>query len=129
MLFRASAALIANSTARRFSTGSAPGRPRQTGQTFVFVGAPNAVEQAQKIFVAVSSWAWISRPMIDQPSLRPSSIGPAFTHPTSHISHRRRCRWRPQAFGPAAFTDGDALPSNVLKFSTNIAASFFAWAS
>jgi hypothetical protein len=29
----------------------------------VFGGAPNAVLQPQKIFDAVWSWAWISRPM------------------------------------------------------------------
>ncbi len=54
---------IASSTARRLSTGSAPGYPRQTGQTFVFGGAPNAVAQPQKIFVCVSRRAWTSRPM------------------------------------------------------------------
>jgi hypothetical protein len=29
----------------------------------VFGGAPNAVLQPQKIFEAVRSWAWISRPI------------------------------------------------------------------
>jgi hypothetical protein len=29
----------------------------------VLGGAPNRVEQPQKILVAVSSWAWISSPM------------------------------------------------------------------
>src|SRR4051812_16712327 len=37
--------------------------PRHTGQTWVLGSAPNAALQPQKIFVAVSSWAWISRPM------------------------------------------------------------------
>ena len=37
--------------------------PRQTGQTWVFGGAPNSVLQPQKIFVFVNSCAWISRPM------------------------------------------------------------------
>ena len=41
----------------RLSTGSAPGMPRQTGQTLVLGSAPNAALQPQKIFVAVSSWA------------------------------------------------------------------------
>ena len=41
---------MANSTTRRFSTGSTPGRPRQTGQVFWFGGAPNFAEQPQKIF-------------------------------------------------------------------------------
>jgi hypothetical protein len=31
--------------------------PRQTGQMWVLGGAPNAVEQAQKILVLVLSWA------------------------------------------------------------------------
>src|SRR5262245_54222128 len=59
----ASAARIASSTAARFSTGSAPGSPRHTGHTCVLGGAPNVVLQPQKIFDAVRSWAWISRPM------------------------------------------------------------------
>ena len=45
-------------------TGSAPGRPRQTGQTWLFGAAPSyAVEQAQNIFEAVRSWQWTSMPM------------------------------------------------------------------
>src|SRR5439155_24376269 len=59
----ASAARIANSTARRLSTGSAPGNPKHTGHSCVFGSAPNRVLQPQKIFVAVRSCAWISRPM------------------------------------------------------------------
>src|SRR3982751_6618689 len=57
----ASPARIARSTAARFNTGSAPGRPRHTGQTCEFGGAPNAVLQPQKILDAVSSCAGISR--------------------------------------------------------------------
>src|SRR3982751_2429608 len=56
-------ARIAIVTAPLLSAGSAPGRPRHTGQTWVFGGAPNAVEQPQKIFVLVRSWAWTSSPM------------------------------------------------------------------
>src|SRR5215831_17107911 len=59
----ASAATVASSTARLFRTGRAPGRPRQTGQRAVFGSAPNRVEHPQKILVAVSSCAWISRPI------------------------------------------------------------------
>jgi len=55
--FRACATRMASSTARRFNTGSAPGSPRQTAQTFVFGGDPNRVLQPQKIFVSVSSCA------------------------------------------------------------------------
>src|SRR3954471_17345840 len=61
--FSAIAASVANSTAFLFSTGSAPGRPRHTGQTFVFGGAPNVVGQLQKALVAVSSWTWTSSPI------------------------------------------------------------------
>src|SRR4026208_1276270 len=52
------------STARRLIVGSAPGSPRQTGQTWVFGGAPSyVVEQPQNIFEAVRSWQWTSMPM------------------------------------------------------------------
>src|SRR6202521_829367 len=57
------AARVANSTALRFSTGNAPGKPRHTGQTFVLGGSPKRVEQEQKILVAVRSWTWTSSPM------------------------------------------------------------------
>src|SRR5437763_1427732 len=59
----ASAARIASSTAAWFSTGSAPGNPRHTGQPCVFGAAPNAVLQPQKILDAVRRCAWISSPM------------------------------------------------------------------
>jgi hypothetical protein len=59
----ASEARRANSTARRFKTGSVPGMPRQTGQTSLLEGAPKRVEQPQKIFESVRSWQWTSRPM------------------------------------------------------------------
>ena len=45
-----------------FTTGSDPGRPRQTGQTWVFGSAPNAVEQPQNILDAVFSSTWTSSP-------------------------------------------------------------------
>src|SRR5579871_3164287 len=61
--FSAMAASTANSTALRFKTGKAPGNPRQTGQTFVFAGAPKCVEQEQKILVAVRSWTCTSNPI------------------------------------------------------------------
>jgi len=47
--FKASEASIASSTAWRLRTGSAPGNPRQTGQTLVLGGAPKLVGQPQKI--------------------------------------------------------------------------------
>src|SRR5271168_1489870 len=58
------AASTANSTARLFSTGSAPGRPRQTGQILVLGAAPNFAEKPQKALVRVSSCTWTSRPMM-----------------------------------------------------------------
>src|SRR5712691_11347597 len=61
--FSAVAARTANSTAFRFRTGNAPGRPKQTGQTFVLGGSPKRVEQEQKILVAVRSWTCTSSPM------------------------------------------------------------------
>src|ERR1700690_3395082 len=57
------AASTANSTALRVSTGSAPGRPRQTGHTLVFGGLPKRVEHEQKILVTVKSWTCTSSPM------------------------------------------------------------------
>jgi len=44
---------MAISTARLFSTGRVPGKPRHTGQTLVLGGSPKRVEQPQKIFVLV----------------------------------------------------------------------------
>src|SRR6266513_3427513 len=61
--FSAMAANTANSTALRFSTGKAPGSPRQTGQTFVLGGSPNRVEHEQKIFVTVRSCTCTSSPL------------------------------------------------------------------
>src|SRR5690606_10285015 len=55
--------LIADSTPVALTTGSAPGRPRQTGQVWVFGSAPRAVAQPQNILVRVPSSTWTSRPM------------------------------------------------------------------
>ena len=51
----ATPSLTANSTAFLFTVGSAPGRPRHTGQTCVFAAAPKAVPHAQNIFEPVFS--------------------------------------------------------------------------
>ena len=51
------------STASALATGSAPGKPRHTGQVRVFGGSPNESSQPQNIFVRVRNWTWISRPM------------------------------------------------------------------
>src|SRR5579862_77173 len=60
---RASAASVANSTAFSLSTGSAPGRPRQTGQMLVLGSEPNRLAQPQKALVAVRSCTWTSSPI------------------------------------------------------------------
>ena len=61
--------MTAKRTARSFRTGSTPGSPRQTGHTCVFAGAPNRVEQEQKILLSVLSCAWTSRPMTGKTSI------------------------------------------------------------
>ena len=60
--FSASPIRIADSTALALTTGSEPGRPRQTGQTWVLGSAPNAVEQPQNILDAVFSSTCTSSP-------------------------------------------------------------------
>src|SRR3989442_13895730 len=79
-------ALIAISTAPRFSAGSAPGSPRQTGQTCVLGGAPNAVGQVQKILLRVRSWACTSSPMTGSQSA--SAI--------VHLLHLERAAFSPE---------------------------------
>src|SRR5690349_9826856 len=54
---------MASSTACRFRTGRAPGKPRQTGQVFALGGAPKLVGHPQKILVAVASCTCTSRPI------------------------------------------------------------------
>ena len=49
--------------ASRFGTGSVPGWPRHTGQTFVLGSSPNPLRQPQNIFVRVESSTWHSSPM------------------------------------------------------------------
>src|SRR6266700_5698821 len=57
------AASTANSTALRFSTGSAPGNPRHVGQTCVFGSPPYLFTQPQNAFDSVRSWTWTSSPI------------------------------------------------------------------
>ena len=61
--FRARPIRIVYSIAIRFTTGSEPGRPRQTGQTWLLGSAPKAVAQPQNILVLVPSSTWVSRPI------------------------------------------------------------------
>ena len=62
-----------DSTACALTTGSAPGRPRQTGQTCVFGSPPNVVEQPQNILLAVPSSTCVSSPMTGSNSASASS--------------------------------------------------------
>src|SRR6202789_3217073 len=71
------AASTANSTACFLSTGSAPGRPRQTGQTWVLGSPPYSLMQPQKALERVSSWTWTSRPMTGWYLARISGESPA----------------------------------------------------
>src|SRR5712692_11898473 len=82
---------MAISTARLFSTGRVPGKPRHTGQTLVFGGSPKRVEQPQKIFVLVRSWTWTSRPITGSYFARTSgamevSTGVDFAIKSDHYS-------------------------------------------
>src|SRR5438874_2513582 len=107
--FSAIAASTAYSTAFLLSTGSAPGNPRQTGQTLVLGGAPNWVEQPQKILVWVSSCTCTSRPMTGSYFSRTrtaSSLLVAITHDYS--------RANPVVTGALASVEaaGFSLPEN-----------------
>src|ERR1700760_2010592 len=61
--FSAVDASTANSTARLFSTGRAPGSPRHVGQTCVFGADPNCVRHPQKALVVVRSCTCTSSPI------------------------------------------------------------------
>ena len=54
---------IVDSIAMAFITGIEPGKPRQTGHTWVLGGAPKAVGQPQKILDSVPSSTWTSMPI------------------------------------------------------------------
>src|SRR5580704_7102570 len=62
------------STVRRrpssFATGRTPGRPRHTGHTLVFGGAPNSLAQPHHIFDLVLSWTCVSSPMTASYSIK-----------------------------------------------------------
>src|SRR5512133_1966481 len=72
---RATPMPAAYSTARALTTGSAPGNPRHTGQTWVFGSAPNVVAHPQNIFVAVFSSTCVSRPRTGSYEATASSYG------------------------------------------------------
>src|SRR3954468_8980133 len=52
-----------NFSASSFATGNTPGIPRQTGQTFVFGGAPNSLAHPHHIFECVFNCTCVSKPM------------------------------------------------------------------
>ncbi len=64
---------IVDSIAVAFTTGSAPGRPRQTGQVWVLGSAPNSVAQPQNILLAVPSSTCVSSPITGSNSASASS--------------------------------------------------------
>src|SRR5271165_31444 len=99
------AASTANSTACLLSTGSAPGSPRQTGQMFVFGGAPNFAEQPQNAFVLVSSCTWTSSPItgsylviISGETLADAAITPSILAATAHLAPDSRYSGRLSVF-------------------------------
>src|ERR1022692_2161540 len=89
----ARAAWIAISRARAFNTGSAPGRPRHTGQTLVLGGAPKPVGHPQKILVRVLSWTCTSNPITG--SYFAISSGVATPKPPEAMLHYRKTYGKP----------------------------------
>src|SRR5512140_2390322 len=67
--------------------------PVHTGQVFSFGAAPNAVEQAQKIWLRVESWAWTSSPMTVSNAI--------VSYPSSGATRRSG---RTRSIAPAAVT-------------------------
>ena len=59
----ASPVRTASSTTRPLSTGSAPGKPRQTGVVCVLGSAPKVTRAVENSLLVVSNCAWTSRPM------------------------------------------------------------------
>src|ERR687895_162029 len=107
----ANAARVASSTARLLSTGSAPGRARHTGQTFVLGGAPKSVEHEQNTFVRVLSCTWTSRPTTI--SYFSVTFGSAVAVVTGVPRHRARAREHtPPRRGPPP---GSAAPAVVRR--------------
>src|SRR5512132_1919673 len=98
---------IADSTAFLLTTGSEPGKPRQTAQTWVFGSAPNAVEQPQNIFEMVFSSTCTSSPSTGSYAASASSYGRTVIAPLPSRDHpcdRERRHWTTdqQRGGPVA---------------------------
>ena len=75
----------------RWSIGSVPGWPRQTGQVWTFGSSPKESSQPQNIFVFVESWTWISSPITGSQSVAVTSPPPV------HRRRRPACRSRSPA--------------------------------
>src|SRR3954463_10770744 len=79
------------SIALRFVTGSEPGMPRQTGQTWVLGSAPNSVEHPQNIFVVVPSSMWVSMPSTGSYFASASSYGTSVVVSAMLVSQPLQC--------------------------------------
>src|ERR1700722_12237119 len=93
----ASPILIVYSIADRFVTGSEPGRPRHTGHTALFGGAPKTVGQPQNIFVVVPSSTCVSRPITGSYRDSASSKGTSSVTLTSPVPSPEPAAGRPSA--------------------------------
>ena len=82
---------IVDSMASALITGSAPGRPRQTGQVWVLGSAPNVVSQPQNILLAVPSSTCVSRPMTGSYSCSASAYGTVMS--PSVVAVFAKSRW------------------------------------
>src|ERR1700747_2195745 len=95
--FRARPIRIVYSIAARFTTGSEPGRPRQTGQTWVLGSAPEVVVQAQNILVLVLSSTWVSSPITGSYRSIASANGTSVSMAIFIAPSRRRAAGGPSA--------------------------------
>src|SRR5258708_39171743 len=97
---------MAISTARLFRTGSVPGSPRQTGQTFVLGGSPKHGEQPQKILDLVSSWTCTSSPITGSYLASTSSARAAPSDAAFAITRRRLSHQHGNSTGTSAAVNG-----------------------
>src|SRR6266850_873784 len=74
--FRRNPVRVVSRNASSLATGNTPGRPRQTGQTWVFGGAPNSFAHPHHIFEFVLSWTWVSNPMTASYPITPPDLLP-----------------------------------------------------
>src|SRR3989338_6127222 len=94
---KAHATFIPQSNAFALSTGSTPGKPRHTGQTCVFGGAPKTAEQPQNSFDAVANCTCTSNPITG------SYVMKACLHPsplTLHLVFVDAIPWPARRHGP-----------------------------